>query len=662
MEKIIARSLLAQTTEHLWDNLRGKFILVFDDGELETNWKESVYSSYVWDFHRMYPKTPLLMKHHLRTVLGKNRLSPSSNLTLIGNVVWSVHDSDPDVSLDTLALQTYQKVNHMYNDLSLRLEEYVGSIDLMDFIKVLRSPAIAEANNTVEATPESIEQTYKKIMDNLGSDPVLRDNPLAKAGRSKIVNTGQLLQCIGPRGYLTDTDSRQFRNPVLRGYTDGIRLFHDHLIESRSAAKSLLFSKKPLQDAEYFSRRLQLMDMVVQNLHVGDCGSNNYMLWTVKGPTYDAKGNETHAGDLPCIVGKLYLDEETGRLKAIHKGDKHLIGKTLKMRGVLECQHPDPYGICTTCFGEMSLAVPPNSNIGHMCCTSMTQKSSQMVLSTKHLDTSASVETVVVQQTDRKYISPGPDGYSYVLEKSLRGKVKLILNVKQATNLTDIQEVKNISDLNVHRISSMTDICISVDTGKMYEEVTMMVGFERRPASMSYAMLDYIRKYGWDIDDRGNYVINLEHWDRAQPFLVLPLLHYNMSDHSRDIAQLLESTVGELKRRDQVVSPISMLNELYELVNSKLDVNLAILEVVIYGITIISAEEMNYHLPKPWTDCGVGIRATLMAYRSLAPAMAFEAHRDILTSPTSFLLQDRPDHPLDALLEPRAVLQDYLTQ
>ena len=91
---------------------------------------------------------------------------------------------------------------------------------------------------------------------------------------------------------------------------------------------------------------------------------------------------------------------------------------------------------------------------------------------------------------------------------------------------------------------------------------------------------------------------------------------------------------------------------MYELVNSKLNVNLAILEVVLYGISIISAENYDYHLPKPWTDRGIGVKETIMAYRSLSATMAFEDHRDILTNPTSFMLDNRPDHPLDLLLTP----------
>ncbi len=468
------------------------------------------------------------------------------------------------------------------------------------------------------------------------------------------MNRGQLLQCLTARGFLTDTDSTQYKTPILRGYADGLRLFYDSLIESRSAAKALIFSKKPLQDAEYFSRRLQLMDQIVRNLHHGDCGSKEYQSWHVQGPQFDEKGKEIFSGDLPRLAGKYYFDDESKSLKEIYVSDKHLIGEQLKLRTVLECCHPDPYGVCSTCFGGLSKTVPENSNIGHMCCTSMTQKSSQNVLSTKHLDTSAAVEPVRIAPGNRKYLAPSQDGMSYLFDKNLKGKLWMIIDAKQAANITDIMEVRNVEDLNISRVSQLTIFGLRVVTSTVDEIVPLPVGLERRMASMTYPLLRHIKAKGFTADDNGNYVIDMEGWNKDDPILSLPLRHYNMSDHSRDIAALLESTVKDLKKRDKIASPASILQELYDLVNSKLDVNLAILEVVLYGIMIQSAENYNYHLPKPWTDRGVGVKETIMQYRSLSATMAFEDHRDVLTNPMTFLLHDRPDHPLDMFIIPEA--------
>ena len=146
-------------------------------------------------------------------------------------------------------------------------------------------------------------------------------------------------------------------------------------------------------------------------------------------------------------------------------------------------------------------------------------------------------------------------------------------------------------------------------------------------------------------------------WDWNEPILVLPLKHINMSDHSRDIASLLESRVEDMQARDKGVSPETFLVELFNLVNEKLDVNLAVLEVILYAAMIRSAENFDYALPKPWTERGLGVMKNSMAYRSLSAAMAYEGHYDVITNPMSFLLTKRVDHPMDYILMPDKVTE-----
>lgn len=688
MKRINARHFLTMTVEDMWDILTGSFVLVFDDGEITTNAKATIYSGYAWDFHRLYPDTPLLMKHHVDTILNGKRLGSDTHLELLGTVMWSVYDhliakgkpyiaqvmewvKGPDgnkvmqytrrvvseIQLrDHLAELIYCTTNKMYNQLTYRCEEYVVSLDITDFIDVLNHPQIKQANETVEATQKSIDDTYDAIKDALLKAPELAHNPLALAARSKLANMNQILQCIGPRGYLTDIDSNLFYQPVLRGYASGLRLFHDSLIESRSAAKSLIFSKEPLQQAEYFSRRLQLMSQIVRNLHPGDCGTTQYVHWRVK-PDLMENGHVKRASDLKQLVGKHYMDDD-GVLKTISANDKHLIGKTIRMRSVIHCAHPDPYGICATCFGELSKSVPEGTNIGQMCCTSLAQKSSQNVLSVKHLDGSSVVEGIVLNDYEERFLKVAPDKNSYLLANELKGKqVKLIIRADQASNIIDIQEVKNVEDLSITRVSELDEIGILVTENGISKPIeSIRVNLGRRMASMTYPFLKYVQKHGWGIEANGNYTFDLAEWDWSKPILSLPLKHFNMSDHSRDIAALLESSVDKLRERDENASPSAALVELFDLVNEKLVVNLAVLEVVLYASMVVSMKRHDYSLPKPWTTAETGVMKLSMAGRSEAPFMAYEGHREGIVNPLSYTHTNRPDHPMDAIVCPAEVL------
>lgn len=666
MERIKARDLARLSMDILWEILRGRFILEFDDGEIETNWRATFYSAYAWGFHRDWPETPMLLCHHVDTVLGKDRFNSKTHLQLLGNAMFSTHDRYTElgtpVDMDILTRRVYQLTNQMYNELTYKLEEYVTSVDITDFINILRNPEIIAANDAVIAAngdQEAIDTSYRAIQNALETDPNLSRNDVALATRSKIVDKNQINQCVGALGQRTDICSTVFPKPILTGYVRGIRSFHDSLIESRSAAKSLSFSKTPLQEAEYFSRRLQLMCQIVQNLHVGDCGSTNYMLWQVQGPKFDHRGVCINPGDLGLIAGKFYMDDD-GELKLIKKSDKHLIGRTLKLRTVLDCAHEDPYGVCSVCFGELSLSVPKGTNLGHMCGTSMTQKSSQSVLSVKHLDGSAVIDPIILDSFEAKFLKVANDDNSYLFGERIRGgKVKMVIAAEEAANLTDIMRVDSVDKLIITRITELTGITLLVDKGDIVEDVGIQIAIGRRLGSFTYPMLEHIRKKGWSTDARGNYVIDLEGYPLTDAFITLPLKHINMSDHSKDIAGLLESSVSQMVDRDKAVSPHALCGELYNLVNSKLSVNLAVLEVVLLGATIRSADNRDYGLPKPWTERGVGVMSLSMANRSLAAAMAFEDHRDLLVNPLSYTLVNRPDHPMDGILMPEILNPGY---
>jgi hypothetical protein len=676
MLRFNARILLDYSTEELWDILTGRFVLVFDDGEeLEVCYKSTLYSSYVWDFHREYKETPLLSKHHAAKILGDNPLGSGTHLELLGNAQWSVYDHivlmgnktlEYLASLrDKLFESVYRLDNKMYNDLTYRAERFVISLDITDFSRVMSHPEIKKANDDIQCMDvmnlsrsimeQRIEYTYGVISNVLLRGTDMLDNPIVKASRAKLVNMGQVLQCLGPRGFLTDVDSNVFRIPILRGFYHGMRKFHDSLIESRSSAKSLAFSKSPLQDSEYFSRRLQLMAETVRHLHHGNCGSKRYTLWHVRG-SVDSKGSIIEPCDLYRMIGKHYYDSD-GNEKIITKKDKHLIGTTIKLRSILGCEHPDPYGVCSACFGDLSLSVAPETNIGQMTSSSFAQKSSQSVLSVRHEDGSSVVDGIQLDDYCKTFVAVGADESSYLLAAKLKNsKVSLILDADSAANITDINDVDDIYKLNITRVVELEEIGFAIGSEQIDKEGmiygSIPVNVARRKASFTYQLLAHIKKYGWSVNEAGNYVFDMSEWDFSMPILTLPLKHINMSDHSHEIAELLESSVTNMYARDKLITPSSLLVELFNLVNDKLTVNLAVLEVVLYSAMIISAEDGDYSLPKPWTDSSVGVMALTMTNRSMGSAMAFEYHADNLKDPNNYIHTNRMDHLMDGILMP----------
>lgn len=666
--RISVKFLLGKSLKELDEFLTGTFTLICDDGDVEVHTKDVLLSSFVWRLNTQHNNGIVNKNHIISTVLGNNgRIAGSTILNLLSRVIREIDAKtrgtvSEDIRIERLYQMTetaFDIMNQIYNEMSLYVEPYASSLDILDVIEVLEHPDIDEAYQTVQPNQDSIDNMYR-IIKRVLHDPSknMTHNPLSKLSRSGLISEKQIEQCLGPRGYCTDTDSMIFDQPIMRSYADGIRLFRDSVIESRSASKSLSMAKADLQDAEYFSRRLQLLVQSVENLHRGDCGSKDYMVWHVR-PKKEIDGVVYHPGDLKNLVGVTYLSDD-GLLKTITDRCTHLIGKSIKIRTVFKCHHPDPKGVCSTCYGALSDAIAPNSNLGHINAVWVTQKSTQSVLSVKHLDGSSVIERILLNHIAAKYLGVGEDGNSYTLLPHLKNsKPKIIVPANMVMNVTDVDEVEDVRALAPRHVSEIDGIMLSyqVKTRTDLEEHTvgLPVVVRSRLASFTHEMLEHIKKHRWEIAPNGDYVFDMSEWDFSQAFLELPLRHFNMSDHSRDIARLIESRKEKSMERERVITPDQHMVEVFDLVNAKLNVNFAPLSVIVYGSMIRSSSKLDYALPKAHTSAALGVSSSTMLYRSLAVVMAFQEHHTAITSPYSFLVKNRPEHIFDAILCPREV-------
>ena len=126
---------------------------------------------------------------------------------------------------------------------------------------------------------------------------------------------------------------------------------------------------------------------------------------------------------------------------------------------------------------------------------------------------------------------------------------------------------------------------------------------------------------------------------------------------NKDLAKHLESSKNQMKDRDKGVSPDAFIIEFFDLVNDKLNVNLAVLEVIVLAATVRSMQDWDFRLPKPGTPVEMGVMEETMDMRSLSAAMAYEGHYDLFVSPKSYIYKRRLEHPFDSILVPAQVLQ-----
>ncbi len=664
-----ARDLAFLTEEELWQMPDAPIKLVFDDGVIETHMRQTIFSWFMWKVIREFPRTPLFKHHHIQNA----RLTSRTHLDLLGKVLWDCYDTyavdiDKGVAdlrqrkasmeeifdlnqkrriafIEDLCLLTYQATDDVYNSLSYKLERYVTTLSILDFIEVIDNPEIKALNAALEPTQDSISDTHKKIKAVIMNPGTMVGNPIAEAMKSGLVSPGQVMQCVSAVGFRTDIDSNIFKNPILSSFTEGLVSLHDHAIESRSASKSLMLTKDPLRTAEYFNRKLQLATATLQRINIGDCGSTKLMPFRVL------------QKDLVSIAGKYYQTD--AGLVAIKESDKHLVGKLIHYRSALFCLDSDPSGVCSTCFGQLALNIPADTNLGHVAGTEFCRKTTQNIMSTKHLDGSAEVDDIMLSADDQRYIRIGNKDNTILLNPRLAGmKLSLILVASESDGLVDLRYTDNIRALAIHNLTALNDVELVVNTGKIIEKVKVPVSRDNRRSALTYEALIYVKEKGWSLTKEGNYLIDLTDWDVNVPLFKLPLKHVSTIDYVNSV----EAKMIGLGKKDQnnldmrplsaYSNPEEALMSLYELVDTRLKVNIAHLEAIVLSTTIRSKDKPDHSIMEKGGEFRSGKYRDNLARRSLSALLAYQGQRAVLYDPSSFNIQQRPPHVLDDFISP----------
>lgn len=632
--------------------------VVFDDNsEVTTTIRRVTYMYHCFDMFRQYPDVLILPRHWIDVVLNGKPLTSSTHIKILECIYQDIvrqYALELPIEREPLWKLIYKSTNEIYNAITQQAEAYVASIDILDFTQIVEYEPIRLAKAQVTGSEASIAACYDAVISILKEDPYLKHNAVAEAVRADMVSIGQVLQCVSLRGRLTEVDGAILSQPVLSNYTEGLGDLYEFVAGSRPAAKSLYFSDAKLQDAEYFARRLQLLCMIVEKIEYVDCGSQKTMDWHVIPPSYNEVGQKTYPGDLVFMLGKYYYDEQQ-QLKVITHDDPELYNKTIQIRSVIHCQLPNPHHVCEVCFGRLSKNVSRFANLGHLCAATMTEQSTQSVLSTKHLDRSSVGTTITLNEVSSQYFEIDNTGMLYYMNKKLQDKsVKLAMNRDSAIGLVDILHIDDLDTLNPVRISSIE--CVEIIVKDKHVETAMMISVSQgnKKVMMTIEFLKHLKTHRWEMDSKSNFIFDLRDWDFSKPLFKLPEMEYSYSDHSNMIAKVIESNMKSIADRETPYSPISTLQELFSLVNTKINVNIAALEVIIYATMVKAPGE--FALGRNVDQPVLGVADQVVKGRSLGTAYSYEDTARELVNPKNFFMLDRQDSKFDVFLCP----QEYI--
>lgn len=648
-----AYKVLQLRAEDVYDNLVGEFELKCSDGKIKTNARHVYISAFTWEIIRRFPKIPLEKKHVLTHYLSLDGVfQANTHMKIVAELVEDFYHYYPNythVEKHTLLKTMYQLTNRLYNDMVLKGAKWYGTMDLLDIMEILHDPEIIEIKEKGDYSERGVKDIQLKIINLIKGGERFRKNNISTLLAGGLIKVGQLAQSVGPWGYPQDIDSTVFARPIKRGYAEGIRDFYESLTESRTAAMALHYAETPLKQTEYFSRKTQLVGGQLERVHKGDCGSKDYHYRVIK--------NED---ELTNMEGIYYWNEEMKTLDSIDpKKDKHLIGKMIGMRSVWGCYHPDPNGICATCFGKIARNIIDNTNIGMQSSVEMNSPLSQIVLSTKHEVGSGQAEGITLKGSAEIYFRVTENGMGYALKEELKDKVvRIIVPSNGMNNFSDALTTDNVNNLVTDRVTEFKEITVVSYNPKTKTETSekVQLEYQGRKASMTRHMLMYMRDQShWFWNSRQNYEIDLSEWDFNRTLFTIPPKQFSTVAYAKTIANLLESRVNESKKRGNETEAGEYFEELLETVFIKMKFHFSVLQVVAYTSMITNLEKGDGALPKPWSDSGIGVLKQTMQSRSLSAALAFQNHDEFLTKPQSFLNTNRPDHLFDWFILPQEV-------
>ena len=653
---ISSRDLLLTSTEDIWkfnrkDTDPFKYYEVeFEDGiVIEMSGRQIIISRYIWEPLTYYPEQSILSSY----AFTNTSFGPTSHLKYLEKIIFDIYDSiessGQEPNLTELGRICYLLVtNKMFNVMSVKLAPYVSTTSLSDYIEIVEHPFIKPKliymYKMVNPSPLLIEETYnfvKKCIENVELFP---NNPIARAVRAGNTKVGSILQSIVARGTPTDIDSRIFAKTIKAGYLRGIHTLVDQMMDSRTSAKSLSYQSKPMQDSEYLNRKLQISSGTLVNIHRVDCGTDRYIPVTIK------------PGFLTEFLGKRFLDESTNQERAIRPEDTHLQGRTIKMRSVFSCIHPDPNGVCSKCIGELANSIPKYTVLGHQMSINLQGPVGQLLLSDKHFTSTAMGEGFSVAGDDLKYFRTDMLDSNLIMinPKFMPKEFKFRMMAHEVFGVNDITQDIDIDLLRIFRMSSISFIELSGtnDRGNLFHhDFVVSNGAHGHKLSFSSDALRHIQKNGYVIHDDGSYEFDFTHYDISKPILVLPRKQVTTVDYMKGIEKYTrgEGTKDMPSMVDYDNIPASLM-AFHDIVSERMTINISCLETIMLAHSARDIAAKDYRLPLDKSKAQLAKYNDIMNYRSLSAKLAYQGHVKIMFSESAFNIRNRPSHPLDPIL------------
>lgn len=681
------RDLAQLSMEKLW-KLNGVYDVTFDDGVVLN--LPSRYIKISWPYwgltrvnHEVKIPSTLTYKpgdvardrHHLEFMTQASLLAQDVNMPL-EKIRWSLLKDVYSVA---------------YNNTVGNLKRYVTTMDYDDFFQVYEHPSVQEAYKIMQMYPtgknndgEDMANVAFNLIEEAFKDPIFAENEFIESIRNESLSTNNGLQAY-LRGPLSEINSTIYDIQGPYGFFGGLLNLSTIAKESVATSRSHLFNKDNIADAEYGSRKYQLISNVIMRHFRDDCETPH----SHKHTFVDSKLERER---FKSMVGMSYrLEGSKGEWLHIKKnGFDEIVNKPIEFRTAMCCVRLRDQGVCQTCLGRLYRNLSRKASPGHVAAVTVASKGSQGILSTKHLDFLRRLEELLIPPAMGEFIEKFK--HKTIKGVKLRSKFRrqgwnkattyIELSESEHSEIAQMRWSKNLMGLDDSSMSELQTLTLlSIPDG---EEVLDYVTFNMRMGTCGNFSKDFI-KYCLDvhprIQSRGKtYLVPLDKWDTNKLFVS----YSNRSESMAEFVSALESKIrsvssntGEeriikgnsdelLKRGGRTYNLVEFggateesctaaLFDLQQFINRKLkNVNMAHL-----GVLLAASRVESYTNPYPAVGfdpegSNTGKRFldhnTLIGIRSAVPMLFFEKQRAYKESLQFYTDRERPESVYDTAL------------
>lgn len=648
--------LIQMSEEDIWQLPHRNYTVIFSDKEITLTGRQIILSWYYWDMFRMFDTAPVTSK-----CCVSSRFHSTLPRKLGGELIWHIYDylEPSGTSIWPITEKFCRVNNNIYNMSCVKLQEYVTSVSLHDVIEILSDPDLLEAKRqyrVVEDAPRynelafqnAIENIYKVLNDIMYSRPeYMSSNGIKKLAMLGLLNKGNMNQFAGIRGYCSDVEKSVFHLPIGTCFAEGMNNLYDLGVESRSASTADMMAEEPLEQSEYFNRRIQLATSVilgVDNTHKSCTG-----FLTVP---YLVFGN-----DYTLLKGKYHM--VNGVPELIWDSIDHLVGKVIHLRSLLACGCRNVQYVCPTCLGKVAVVVPPETNLGFMLSTILCSAISQIILSTKHYLGSSSNKQFVLNMLQEKWFRINPKTPNDIyLRDDIQKNITLELDSKALQHLDQINHI-DVRELSPPTISQFTTLLISMldKDGEVVGEYDILrFDLNGGQLHLTHDFLEYIKLNGWNTSKKTT-MFNLSEWNTHKPIFGIP----RKSDDIMSFFEVVKSFMDPEKETRVKVTDYATrgqaLTEMITLLRRRLNettgesFNIIQVESFLRAAMMVNFNKREYRLPHPSEEFQfVKLRQAIM-YRSFTSMLAYQGQYESILSTHWQTDVPETDHMMDNILE-----------